>query len=564
MSIQQVRARIGRVRLAAAALAAAMAFARWFVEACGVAVLVFLADWRLVYRLADSDTADRHGRLGLLAAAGVALAVGFVRLLPALRRALRDEDDVALRIERAHPELRHRLVSALQFSRAGARPAGSPELMQATLDRAVEQCGTFRFRHILDWRTPLRSAGLALAVAAALAAACAWRPDLASAFARRMAFRVGDYPTATRLLAIEAPDKAARGEPLTVAAVVDTAGVVPDEGRLQVRGRESGARGVRTLAAQAGRPGRFAVQLDTLMESIEFRVLVHDARSAWRRVTVLPRPAVTAVELEYIYPEYTGLSPRKAEGADVQAVVGTRIRLTARASKPIREATLARRLAAGEERVEPLRLGADSRTLHGEFVVDASGTYRIRVRDTDDLADAAPSQWLIEALPDRAPTVMLLFPGEDKTVTPKARWPLQLTVEDDFGLGSATLVYEMTDPTVGTPAQEGRKPLGLVSTNGPARRLSMRSLVDMAAFGARPGHQIHYYVEVTDNHPGAPNRGRSRSFTFAVSDEKTVREALNAARDGAIRQLGVTVQEQEASRAQVDVARRALRQEPAP
>jgi hypothetical protein len=88
----------------------------------------------------------------------------------------------------------------------------------------------------------------------------------------------------------------------------------------------------------------------------------------------------------------------------------------------------------------------------------------------------------------------------------------------------------------------------------------MQTVIDVAALGAKPGHQIRYWMEVSDRHPDA-HRGRTRMYTFEVTDPDSMQAALAAAREGALKQLSLLEQEVGISRARVDAVRRELRRE---
>ena len=94
----------------------------------GFMLVTFLADWSL----------DLPGPLRLVVlAGGVGLTAWMVtrRVALPLSVALTD-DDLALLVERSHPELEDRLVSAIQLARGPESPDRSPELVSAVVDDA--------------------------------------------------------------------------------------------------------------------------------------------------------------------------------------------------------------------------------------------------------------------------------------------------------------------------------------------------------------------------------------------------------------------------------------------
>lgn len=115
-----------------------------------------------------------------------------------------DDDLMALRVENAHPELRHRLISTLQLTLAAEdRVIGSRELLAAlqedtmTFTRAIPFPAVVKFKPALDW---LWKAAVAGVLAVGL---CLLFPAHANAFFKRLLFLPQDYPTRMRLQSID-------------------------------------------------------------------------------------------------------------------------------------------------------------------------------------------------------------------------------------------------------------------------------------------------------------------------------------------------------------------------
>ena len=560
--------RVAAVRRRDAAMAAARALCRWLAAVAAALCAAFLADWLLVGRAFDEPPGDRGAQGVLVLATAAALAEALRRTVWRAVRRRRDDDDIALALERRYGALGGGLIAVLQLRRAqsAGRLAGSAELLDAAEEQTACRSRDLAFGAVVDHRGLALSAGAMLAVLLAAGALAAWQSQRVGVFARRMLLAREAYPTATRIVGVEAAAKVPAGEALAVTAAVDPAGRVPDSAALEVRPAADGQR-ARVPMARVDEPSRlgasplFRAELAGVVEDLLIRVAAGDARSPWRRVTVVHRPAVTAVELTYHYPAYTHRPVEKADGGDIRAVVGTRVAVSARASKPLRRARLVVLSGEAETSGHDLAVGDGGRVVRGEIDVRDSGAWRLRLTDEDGFEDSPPAQWVIEALPDRPPTVAVRFPAEDRVVTPSARWPVIFEARDDFGLGEVRLKYRLGGAFGAGQSETMDRPMGRLDANqpGPRRQAVAQAVVDLAALGAQPGRQIHYWLEVADNHSPAPQTARSKTFTFDVADPKTVGDALNGERDAALRQLGLIVQEEESSRAMVDQARQLLR-----
>jgi hypothetical protein len=114
---------------------------------------------------------------------------------------------------------------------------------------------------------------------------------------------------------------------------------------------------------------KFEGMLFDVKDSVEYYVEADGVRSPTYTMTVVELPAVTALEMEYVYPAYTGLAPQKVEvGGDVAAIAGTEVRLKITSSM----ATPGGRLQLDPAAVAGLTVQPDG-TLTGSFKVSKDG-----------------------------------------------------------------------------------------------------------------------------------------------------------------------------------------------
>src|SRR4029079_16172070 len=73
----------------------------------------------------------------------------------------------------------------------------------------------------------------------------------------------------------------------------------------------------------SAQPGAFEGMLFHLEKDTEYYVESNGVRSGKFMLEVVALPTVKDLDLEYRFPAYTGLAPRKAEGGDVAAIRGT-------------------------------------------------------------------------------------------------------------------------------------------------------------------------------------------------------------------------------------------------
>lgn len=231
-------------------------------------------------------------------------------------------------------------------------------------------------------------------------------------------------------------------------------------------------------------------------------------------VDVVPAPAVGKMVLQYVFPDYTGLPPRRQEGGgDIQALPGTRVQVRLQSNVPLTRALL--RFDDGEEL--PMRIVEKS--LQGEILVMHEGTYNVEVEDTHGLNNRQPPRYAIHVLPDQHPIVHLRQPADETEVDETTSLQVEYEAEDDFGLQDATLVYMAPDSTAyRIPLQQG---------HFDRRRVTETFTWDMHLWPLPAGDTVQFYIELYDNDTiSGPKKGVSQTFTLHVRNRAQEHEAL--------------------------------------
>ncbi len=521
----------------------------------------------VVYALGDAfdpQTAARVAMwMGLLGGLGYALEVNFLR---ELRRVITD-DEVAIRVENRHPELKGRLISTIQLARLGEESpyVGSEELIRALEEDTVSVTSTINFAEIVSLET-LMWIGVSAGVVILLCGlGGALNPRFVKALFGRMALMNTSYPTSTRIVKVTGGGKVARGEDFSVEVVCE--GYLPEEGGLFVM---AGGREDRVVLKGGGTP-TFRGKVSRVMEPFDYRVEVYDAHKGTFHVDVVIRPAVSGVRLRYVYPAYTGLPEKGDAVGDISALVGTRVTIAAELTKVVTEARMV--ISTEEESaVHPMKLvrvspGAiPEEELNGVYTARdhearrkdwanrnrdfciAWAEYAVELTDDEGMTNPSPPEYIIDARPDRPPTCRLEKPGDDKTVTRFACWPLRFTARDDFGVEKAWLWYEIGE----TAPKE--KEIDLGEFKGTREVPGREYLWDLTALkGLQAGDVITFWMQVCDNkcedrspRPNFSEKREVRRFTVVTVEEK--RAELARRRAEALRQVSRLARDETESR----------------
>src|SRR5262249_13975931 len=165
----------------------------------------------------------------------------------------------------------------------------------------------------------------------------------------------------------------------------------------------------------ASDPSTFEGVLFHLEKSTEYLVESNGVRSPVFSLSVVLLPTVSQLDLEYRFPAYTGLTPRKQEGGgDVAAIRGTDVLLHI---VPTMAAPSGRILLNDGGESQPLTTQADG-TLTGSFKITGQGFYKIELTGPHgEKVDASP-QYTIDVIDDQPPSVHFTKPGRDSQASP--------------------------------------------------------------------------------------------------------------------------------------------------
>ncbi|MBI3270103.1 MAG: hypothetical protein HYZ53_13845 [Planctomycetes bacterium] len=473
--------------------------------------------------------------LTVLFAAGVLYVTGR-HLFPFLVSAPTDEE-VALLIERGTPGFDNRLINAIQLEGAALEPAAASFagllledagrfLQSVDLGAAVSHDGLRKFARLLP--VPL---------AALLVYGLAFPASFRNALQRYTHPSSFVAPlTRTTLLVQPGHARVLRGDRLVVQAL--TGGEQPPGATLRTWARDQNTAQEMTFTG-AG----FSFAFDKVSDSFEYRVDAGDAESERFRVTALDRPRVVSIALEFRYPEYTRLPPKTEDPAtgEIVALIGTRVRLTARANRPLAKAAI----VLSDGAVLPARDLAGER-FSVELVVERKDRFRFQVEDVDGFTDKDRPSYSILALEDRPPTVELREPGRNVTLPPAGELSVSVRAKDDFGLVSVTL----------HGSREGSQediPLAVWTAFERDREVNTGFLLRLAPLALKPGDILRYVARARDT---KGQETASRTFAIAVAGPQEEKAKLLEGLSAVLDRLRKLLEDQKRARAGVEQLRK--------
>ena len=291
-------------------------------------------------------------------------------------------------------------------------------------------------------------------------------------------------------------------------------------------------------------PNSFRYTFDRVRTSFRYRAAGRRGYSAWYAVRVIARPALTNLELRYIYPAYSRLPVRKVTGLNgrIRALAGSRVRVRIHTTQPL--ILHAPRPPAAEQKssldiaasggvqgaVLPLRHVRGlvyQATLH----VRRDTTYRIHLLNHQGVANRDDHSWPIIALPDAPPVIHITSPGKIRRVRPKDVVPVDFKASDDFGLTSIKAIVSVGYPRGAGISYRIAMPPGPNPTEFHGQwNLSVARQLPAAGRGAAA--RIYYRLQATDNR--TPRRQKSRTSLHELIVDRNLQVSYRQRRDSRV------------------------------
>ena len=415
--------------------------------------------------------------------------LGWFIVRPMLRRA--SDDQVALYLEEHEPSLQAEIISAIEATRLAGSDASphSAALVRRLVESAVEKCQRIEYGRNVE-RTPLKRYGVLAGVVAVAAIALF---TLGPAYLRHAASallvisRNVQAATPYRIDVVPGNATVPKGVDQTITAKLD--GFEADQAVLMVRKSPEAAfeRVPLIRSESADTPNQYEGMLFDLAGPVDYFVEAAGVKSPTYTLKVIDLPYVQKLELEYHFPAYTGLQPRKIEdGGDIAVLKGTevRVRITPTMAAPGGQILL-------HDKDKVALTAAPDGTLSAKFSADRDGFYRIELdAPTGERVSGSP-QYTIDVLTDQTPSVSISKPGRDTTASPIEEVFVEARAEDDFGVRNLELVYSVNGGA--------EKTIQLFEGKNRVPEVTAGHTFYLEELNVQPGDFVSYYARAADN-----------------------------------------------------------------
>jgi hypothetical protein len=333
-------------------------------------------------------------------------------------------------------------------------------------------------------------------------------------------------PRKTLVTSLTGDTKIGRGDSVRIEA--SAKGVIPSAGRLKIimsnrRDQEF------PMEKDKEQKEKFARAIENVQQSFQYVVYLNDGSSQTHQVEVLPRPIVTTILCDQVYPAYTRLPNVRRSLGDLSLLAGSRLRLSVVASKEIKSASI--RLV-GLTNAAPLTMqvsATNARILHAEIPIPAKGLtgFSVDMIDSADMRSATndTAVYRVEIVPDKAPSARIIYPDrKEELITRQATMLVSFEAVDDFQVSKARIRYKQ-----GESDSDEVKTIDLDIGAQVLTRVRNRYEWKISSItpALNEGSRFEFWIEVEDNNNvTGPGVGQSDHHLARVVSTSAKREDL--------------------------------------
>ena len=205
-----------------------------------------------------------------------------------------------------------------------------------------------------------------------------------------------------------------------------------------------------TLKTKRDVNGFYQFLLPELFQDYEYKAIVNAEYfyEAWKSVTSTPdtifvtdRPKFEEFEILIIPPSYSKLPSETLDGsiASVQALKGSEMKINLLSNRMLKSSFIKH-----NDSIKYLRTFEN--TAVGSFYLYSDGQFSIYVVDPRGITNRDPIEYKINILSDLKPTIKIKNPDRLITLGNNQIIQFHLEIEDDYGLNSLQLAYEIRRP----------------------------------------------------------------------------------------------------------------------
>jgi len=386
------------------------------------------------------------------------------------------------------PEIKDELLDVLQLADNYSDSKHSKELVDAAFKSTYQKILELDFEKIISSENIKQKGKQTVSIISAVLFLLFFIPFLSSASYRLIHFKQA-FITPPKFTITVKPGDAEILKGKSINIKVSTTGESPKSMRLFVKSAVESAFKSRRMKNDS--LGKFNLRINRVNQTFEYYAESGKIKSKYYKIKILNPPLIKYLTVKIMPPAYSGLPQiTQNDNGNISALFSSRISINFSANKKLQRGVL--NLPEQKKKVTVSGINGSV-----NFTAKKEGNYFISIEDTAHNKNKNPIGYSIKLQKDQYPTMEVISPKKNITVTGSELLPVELKIGDDFGFSKLMLKYRLSNTKFGEPEEKFHSVKIKINNNSIEQNVYYNW--DLSQLYLAVDDEISYYFELFDN-----------------------------------------------------------------
>ena len=424
----------------------------------------------------------------------------------------KNDETLALEIERKNKDFDSRLISSIQFAkRQAAFPENAPISMIHNMILETKNASKkFNFLKIVNPKALTRATLIFFVIIITSGIWVYSEKDNIPILVKRALGEQIEIPHDTTI--IEEPNISRVGIGDNIQMTFKVKSKKTSELKANLNIEYNSGRNVKvSLERTEKEPDTYTGTIEDVPESFSFDAQIDDAKTKTLNVTAIERPTIKNISATQVYPEFTKQSPTNHVPGDFTFFPGSEVTINIESSKELDSGNLK---FLGSDNQMPLSVNeANKKEGVAKIKIPSQSLsgFSVSLTDSDEMDSKNNAIYKISLLTDLPPEIRITYPKRsEELVTRKATLLIKYEAIDRFGVNSINLKYKREENEIVTiPLMKEESSMKQISDSYEWNLGSLKT-------GLSEGDQIEYWLEASDQNLSGLNISSSEKLSLKV------------------------------------------------
>ena len=424
----------------------------------------------------------------------------------------KNDETLALEIERKNKDFDSRLISSIQFAkRQAAFPENAPmSMIHNMILETKDASKKFNFLKIVNPKALTRATLIFFVIVITSSIWLYSEKDNIPILVKRALGEQIEIPRDTTIIEEPNISKVGIGDNIQMTFKVKSKKTSELKANLNIE-YNSGRNVKVSLERTEKEPDTYTGTIEDVPESFSFDAQIDDAKTKTLTVTAIERPTIKNISATQVYPEFTKQSPTNHVPGDFTFFPGSEVTINIESSKELDSGNLK---FLGLDNQMPLSVNeANKKEGVAKIKIPSQSLsgFSVSLTDSDEMDSKNNAIYKISLLTDLPPEIRITYPKRsEELVTRKATLLIKYEAIDRFGVNSINLKYKREENEIVT--------IPLMKEESSKKQISDSYEWNLGSLktGLSEGDQIEYWLEASDQNLSGLNISSSEKLSLKV------------------------------------------------